>query len=175
MSDLTAAMEAVRRLYPDAWCAEHRGVFWIRTRLQLSTEAIGEGTSRLEAWEDAFARLRAALLRRHEPQWLTNMRSHKWKHQRAGGNPADIESYEWVRFCDVCGIEDTCEDDENFPACVAPVPELKPEVRTECEDCDSSGRCTFVCEQPEVQTGAAQRKRHSTSGSDHHRNKGVTQ
>jgi hypothetical protein len=41
---------------------------------------------------------------------------HTWVFQRAGGNPANAESYEWVRYCSVCGMEDTCEDEE-LPPC----------------------------------------------------------
>ncbi len=53
---------------------------------------------------------------------------HKWKMQRMGGNPANAESYEWVRFCEVCGIEDTCEDP--LPPCspVPPVDAARPEL-----------------------------------------------
>lgn len=41
---------------------------------------------------------------------LKALRSHKWTGLQRGGNPADAGSYEWVRYCEVCGIEDTCED-----------------------------------------------------------------
>ena len=34
---------------------------------------------------------------------------HKWVTRRAGGNPADAESYERVTFCDKCGIEQEVE------------------------------------------------------------------
>ncbi len=56
-----------------------------------------------------------------EPQWIQNMRSHNWVMRRMGGNPANAESYERIRYCEICGIEDICEDNENFPAC-APLP-----------------------------------------------------
>lgn len=39
-----------------------------------------------------------------------NLRTHKWTGRQVGGHPANAESYEWVRFCDLCGMEDTCED-----------------------------------------------------------------
>jgi len=35
---------------------------------------------------------------------------HKWTGCRRGGSPAEADSYEWVRYCEVCGMEDTCED-----------------------------------------------------------------
>ncbi len=38
------------------------------------------------------------------------LKTHKWVGQRVGGDPANAGSYEWVRYCSVCGIEDTCED-----------------------------------------------------------------
>lgn len=45
-----------------------------------------------------------------EPWKIDEGNGHKWTGQRAGGDPADGSSYEWVRYCDVCGMEDTCED-----------------------------------------------------------------
>ena len=41
--------------------------------------------------------------------------SHQWKTQRMGGNPADIESYEMVRYCTVCGVE--YSEDDDLPPC----------------------------------------------------------
>jgi len=41
---------------------------------------------------------------------LESLRSHQWTGKQAGGDPADAGSYEWVRYCSVCGMEDTCED-----------------------------------------------------------------
>lgn len=35
---------------------------------------------------------------------------HKWVGKQQGGNPADVESCEWVCYCDVCGVENH-EDD----------------------------------------------------------------
>ncbi len=43
------------------------------------------------------------------------LNSHKWVGRQMGGNPANAESYEWVRYCDYCGAEDTCE--EGIPEC----------------------------------------------------------
>jgi hypothetical protein len=43
---------------------------------------------------------------------------HKWTGCRRGGSPAEADSYEYVRYCEVCGIEDTCE--YPLPPCVAP-------------------------------------------------------
>lgn len=37
-------------------------------------------------------------------------REHKWTGVQRGGDPAEAGSYEWVRYCQVCGMEDTCED-----------------------------------------------------------------
>lgn len=42
--------------------------------------------------------------------------AHKWGGCRQGGNPAETESYEYVRYCETCGQEDTCED--SLPPCV---------------------------------------------------------
>lgn len=41
---------------------------------------------------------------------LASVRTHKWVGQQQGGSPAEAGSYEWVRYCSVCGMEDTCED-----------------------------------------------------------------
>ncbi len=38
------------------------------------------------------------------------LRSHQWTGCQQGGDPADAGSTEWVRYCKVCGMEDTCED-----------------------------------------------------------------
>jgi hypothetical protein len=51
--------------------------------------------------QDVAARLRAAV---PEP--------HKWITRRAGGSPVELGSYEQVRFCDTCGVEQT-EDNAN--------------------------------------------------------------
>lgn len=53
-------------------------------------------------------------------QWLIDLRTHKWVGRLVGGNPANAESYEWVRYCEVCGIEDTCQDD--LPPCMGEQP-----------------------------------------------------
>lgn len=45
-----------------------------------------------------------------------NLHTHKWVGQKMGGNPACAESYEWVRYCSMCGMEDTCEDP--LPPCL---------------------------------------------------------
>ena len=37
-------------------------------------------------------------------------REHKWTGCRRGGSPSEADSYEWVRYCEVCGMEDTCDD-----------------------------------------------------------------
>lgn len=44
------------------------------------------------------------------PDALESLRSHKWAGCQQGGCPSDAGSYEWVRYCEVCGMEDTCED-----------------------------------------------------------------
>lgn len=41
---------------------------------------------------------------------LEALRTHCWVGRQQGGNPAEAESYEWIRYCAVCGMEDTCED-----------------------------------------------------------------
>jgi hypothetical protein len=51
-------------------------------------------------------------------QALCNLRSHKWSGCMLGGPPDVAESHEWVRYCAVCGMEDTCEDD--LPPCPGP-------------------------------------------------------
>lgn len=38
------------------------------------------------------------------------LKSHAWIGRQMGGSPVDASSYEWVRYCQNCGIEDTCED-----------------------------------------------------------------
>lgn len=35
---------------------------------------------------------------------------HKWTGMQLGGRPDEATSYEWIRYCSVCGMEDTCED-----------------------------------------------------------------
>jgi len=59
------------------------------------------------------------------------MTEHKWKFQRVGGSPAEADSYEYVRFCEVCGMEDNCEDD--LPPCEgdATLPESRPGLSDE--------------------------------------------
>jgi hypothetical protein len=54
---------------------------------------------------------------RPTPKWLRDLRSHEWVGQRAAGDPAEEGSYEWVRYCKNCGMEDTCEDP--MPPCPA--------------------------------------------------------
>jgi hypothetical protein len=42
---------------------------------------------------------------------------HEWKGQQSGGNPAEIESYEWICYCDNCGVEmDDDNKDEDCPS-----------------------------------------------------------
>ena len=43
---------------------------------------------------------------------------HKWTGCQMGGSPANAESYEWICYCSVCGMEDTCEDP--LPPCPGP-------------------------------------------------------
>lgn len=50
----------------------------------------------------------------HEDEQVAG--KHKWIMQRTGGSPVNAEPYEWVRYCEVCGMEDTCED-EQMPPC----------------------------------------------------------
>lgn len=37
-------------------------------------------------------------------------KAHKWTTRRQGGSPSDAGSYERVRYCEVCGMEDPGED-----------------------------------------------------------------
>jgi hypothetical protein len=56
-------------------------------------------------------------------------RKHKWGGLQRGGSPSEAESLEYVRYCLVCGMEDTCEDP--LPPCVAepnPPQPAKPEA-----------------------------------------------
>lgn len=46
------------------------------------------------------------------------MKEHKWVGQRVGGDPTEAASYEWVRYCSICGMEDTHKD--LFPSCPGP-------------------------------------------------------
>ena len=43
------------------------------------------------------------------------LKSHTWTGCQRGGDPTDAGSAEYVRYCSVCGMEDTCEDP--LPAC----------------------------------------------------------
>lgn len=43
--------------------------------------------------------------------------SHKWTGLQQGGSPSEEGSYEWVRYCKLCGMEDSGED--NLPPCPA--------------------------------------------------------
>jgi len=63
---------------------------------------------------------------------------HKWVGRMVGGSPANAESCEWVRYCDVCGMEDTCEDDPIPPCEGFPSPE---------PDQPTCGKCGRVMEQ----------------------------
>lgn len=40
---------------------------------------------------------------------------HQWKSQRMGGSPADVEAYEIICYCAVCGAE--YSEDDNLPLC----------------------------------------------------------
>jgi hypothetical protein len=42
----------------------------------------------------------------------TKTAKHRWVGQQAGGRPDDASSYEWVCYCDVCGVERN-EDNED--------------------------------------------------------------
>ncbi len=44
-----------------------------------------------------------------------NSGKHKWTGRMQGGSPVEAGSTEWVRYCDSCGMEDTCEDP--LPGC----------------------------------------------------------
>ncbi|HXI85312.1 MAG TPA: hypothetical protein VNL17_14620 [Verrucomicrobiae bacterium] len=54
----------------------------------------------------------AAALEAHDRELLAGfaLKSHKWTGCRAGGDPTEAGSNEWIRYCEVCGMEDTCED-----------------------------------------------------------------
>lgn len=45
-----------------------------------------------------------------EPKVSEALHSHKWVGAQQGGHPAEASSCEWIRYCEVCGMEDTCED-----------------------------------------------------------------
>ena len=45
-------------------------------------------------------------------------RKHRWGGCKLGGSPAEESSQEWVRYCEDCGMEDTCEDP--LPPCPGP-------------------------------------------------------
>lgn len=61
----------------------------------------------------AAARERIADLEAENARLRSN--SHKWTGCQRGGSPVEATSSEWVRYCEYCGSEDTCEDD--MPAC----------------------------------------------------------
>ena len=50
---------------------------------------------------------------------------HKWKGQQQGGNPSDIGSYEWICWCDNCGVES--DDDNEHEECTV-MPSLTEEL-----------------------------------------------
>lgn len=52
----------------------------------------------------------AVFIERGWEKSMKALRSHKWIGRQRGGDPADAASYEWVRYCEECGMEDTCED-----------------------------------------------------------------
>ena len=45
-------------------------------------------------------------------------RKHRWGGCKLGGSPVEESSQEWVRYCEDCGMEDTCEDP--LPPCPGP-------------------------------------------------------
>jgi hypothetical protein len=42
----------------------------------------------------------------------TKTAKHRWVGQQAGGKPGDASSYEWVCYCDVCGVERNEDNDD---------------------------------------------------------------
>ena len=52
-------------------------------------------------------------------------RKHRWGGCKLGGSPVEESSQEWVRYCDDCGMEDTCEDP--LPPCPGPDPAPAPQ------------------------------------------------
>lgn len=53
--------------------------------------------------------------------------SHQWTGVQRGGDPTEAGSTEYVRYCRLCGIEDTCEDP--LPPCSV----------KECDKCGGKG------------------------------------
>lgn len=66
---------------------------------------------------------------------LDNLRSHTWTGCQRGGSPSEAESYESVRYCSVCGMEDTCEDP--LPPCPGESESTK-ELRTVLGEADDA-------------------------------------
>lgn len=84
----------------------------------------GEVVSRVE-YERALAGKDAEIA-------LLKIHSHKWTGRRMGGSPDNAESYEWARFCDYCGAEDTCDDD--LPACPVTREDLSQQLASKGEE-----------------------------------------
>lgn len=89
---------------------------------------------------------------------------HEWTGCQRGGNPANEDSYEWVRYCKNCGMEDTCEDPmPPCPASESPLPgrEAQSKERTDGPavevpiDSDSRDRSVGHLGKPGPQLGAA--------------------
>jgi hypothetical protein len=59
----------------------------------------------------------------------TKTAKHRWVGQQAGGRPDDASSYEWVRYCDVCGVE---RNEDNRMVNAMPKPETA-NTRGQCE------------------------------------------
>jgi hypothetical protein len=67
--------------------------------------------------------------------------NHVWKGQRAGGDPADAGSYEWVSYCENCGVEQS-DETENLPCPPEPdYPDLVSELLP-CPFCGSTASFT---------------------------------
>lgn len=92
----------------------------IEKRMELYRRLISEGKSERETvtacgMDPDKPAITYGELMGKKSEILDNTRSHKWGGMRRGGNPSEATSYEWVRYCLACGIEDTCEDD--LPPC----------------------------------------------------------
>lgn len=71
-------------------------------------------------------------------------RKHKWSGlRRVGGHPANAESYEFVRICEVCGMEDTCE--------VPPCPGDEIEVAEEIESAEDRETMQLIDERDQAE------------------------
>jgi hypothetical protein len=68
------------------------------------------------------------------------MSKHKWVGKRLGGNPGEAGSYEFVRYCEICGWEDPGEDE------ISPCPRVTDPVKAALVECVEALRVIAGCQ-----------------------------